>query len=57
LELTTGGKGAIGPNALAEVQALRDLGAHRVVVPAFLFYRDTAAALAAYGEAVIAQAN
>jgi probable F420-dependent oxidoreductase len=56
LELTTGGRGAIGPNALAEVQALRDLGVHRVVVPAFLFFRDTAAALAAYGEAVIAHA-
>ena len=57
LEMTTGGRGAVGPNALAEVQALADLGAHRVVVPAFLFFRDTANALAAYGEAVIAQAG
>lgn len=57
LEMTTGGRGAVGPNALAEVQALADMGAHRVVVPAFLFFRDTANALAAYGEAVIAQAS
>ncbi|MCE9623347.1 MAG: LLM class F420-dependent oxidoreductase [Actinomycetia bacterium] len=57
LEMTTGGRGAVGPNALAEVQALADLGAHRVVVPAFLFFRDTANALAAYGEAVIAQSS
>lgn len=57
LEMTTGGRGAVGPNALAEVQALADMGAHRVVVPAFLFFRDTANALAAYGEAVIAQSN
>ncbi len=57
LEMTTGGRGAVGPNALAEVQALADVGAHRVVVPAFLFFRDTANALAAYGEAVIAQSS
>ena len=57
IEMTTGGKGAIGPNALSEVAALAKLGVDRVVVPSFLFYRDTAAALAAYGEAVIAQAS
>ena len=57
LEMTTGGRGAIGPNALAEVQTLAAMGVHRVVVPAFLFYRDTVSALAAYGEAVIAQTN
>lgn len=33
------------------------MGAHRVVVPAFLFFRDTASALAAYGETVIAQSS
>ncbi len=57
LEMTTGGRGALGPNALGEVQTLAGMGVHRVVVPAFLFYRDTASALAAYGAAVIAQAS
>lgn len=57
LEMTTAGKGAVGSNALAEVQTLADMGVHRVVVPAFMFYRDTANALAAYGDAVIAQAS
>ena len=57
IEMTTGGRGAVGANALAEVQALADIGVHRVVVPSFLFYRDTVNALAAYGEAVIAQAG
>ena len=55
LEMTTGGQGAIGSNALAEVKTLAEMGVHRVIVPAFLFYRDTVSALAAYGEAVIAQ--
>lgn len=57
LEMTTGGRGASGPNALAEVQALADIGVDRVVVPAFWFYRDTASALASYGGSVIAQAS
>jgi len=39
------------------VQALADMGVHRVVVPSFLFYRDTVNSLAAYGEAVISQAS
>lgn len=55
LEMTTGGRGALGPNALAEVQALADMGVHRVVVPAFLFYRDTAESIAAYGDAVVSK--
>ena len=57
LEMTTDGRGALGPNARAEVHAFADIGVHRVVVPAFLFYRDTTSALAGYGEAAITQAS
>lgn len=57
IELTTGGGGAIGSGALAEVEALRALGVDRVIVPAPLFYRDPVEGLAAYGEDVIDQAN
>ena len=56
IELTTGGNGAVGPKALDEVKALSDMGVHRVIVPAFLFYKDTADGLARYGEEVIAKA-
>ncbi len=57
IELTTGGNGAIGPNAINEVHALADLGVARVILPAFLFYRDTADALARYGDEVISKVN
>lgn len=56
LEITSGGRGAIGPGALDEVLALKELGVDRVIVPAFVFYADTAASLAAYGNDVIAKA-
>jgi len=54
IELTTGGNGAVGSRALDEVAALAELGVTRVIVPAFLFWENTAEALARYGEAVIA---
>ena len=54
LQLTTGGDGAVGEGALDEVAALADLGVDRVVVPAFVFWRDPEA-LARYGEEVIAR--
>ncbi len=54
LELTTGGDGAVGERALDEVGALAELGVDRVVVPAFVFWRDPEA-LARYGEQVIAR--
>lgn len=57
IELTSGGNGAIGDGALAEVEALADLGVSRVILPAFLFWNDTEDALARYGEDVIAQAG
>lgn len=57
LELTSGGNGAVGPGALAEVEALAALGVDRVVVPSFLFFSDPEVSIARYGEEVIAQAG
>ena len=57
LEVSFGGNGAFGPNALDEVKALADLGVDRVIVPAFLFWRDPADDLARYGDDVIARAT
>ncbi len=54
IELTTGGNGAIGSGALAEVEALAELGVDRVVVPSFVFWGNPAEDLAHYGEEVIA---
>jgi 2-methylisocitrate lyase-like PEP mutase family enzyme len=47
----------VGGRALDEVKALADIGVSRVILPAFLFYRDTAAALARYGEDVISKTS
>lgn len=55
IELTSGGNGALGPNALDEVKALADLGVDRVIVPAFAFWGNPADDLARYGEDVIAR--
>lgn len=55
IEITCGGNGAFGPNGLDEAAALADLGVHRIAVPSFLFYKDTADSLAAYGAEIIAQ--
>jgi probable F420-dependent oxidoreductase len=57
LEMSTGGNGAVGGRALDEVKALADLGTHRVIVPAFLFYGDPADGLARYGDDVISKVN
>jgi probable F420-dependent oxidoreductase len=56
IEMTTGGNGAVGEGALAEVRALAAIGTTRVILPAFLFYRDTVSALARYGDEVISKA-
>ena len=53
IEMTTGGNGAIGSNALDEVKALADLGVARVMLPAFLFYSNGDDALARYYDEVI----
>ena len=55
IELTCGGNGVFGPGALEEAAALADLGIDRIVVPAFLFFKDTADALSRYGDEVIAR--
>jgi probable F420-dependent oxidoreductase len=57
IEMTTGGKGALGSGALDEVKALADLGTARVIVPAFLFWNDPAGSLGRYGEEVISKAG
>lgn len=57
IELTSGGDGAIGHKALDDVAALAAMGVDRVVVPSYLFWNDTAASLARYGEEVIAAAG
>jgi probable F420-dependent oxidoreductase len=57
IEMTTGGNGAIGSGELDEVRALADIGTARVIVPSFLFWNDSADALARYGDEVIAKAS
>jgi probable F420-dependent oxidoreductase len=54
IEMTTGGNGAVGSGALAEVEALAAIGTDRVIVPSFLFWQDPEASLGRYGEDVIA---
>jgi probable F420-dependent oxidoreductase len=56
IELSTGGRGALGDRALDEVGALAELGVDRVIVPAFAFWDDPATELARYGDEVIARA-
>jgi probable F420-dependent oxidoreductase len=55
IELSAGGNGAFGDNALDEVKALADLGVDRVIVPSFLFWGNPSDDLARYGEEVIAR--
>lgn len=57
LELTSGGNGAFGAGALAEVAALAELGVDRVAVPSFAFFHDPEESIARYGEEVIARAR
>ncbi|MBI4933017.1 MAG: LLM class F420-dependent oxidoreductase [Actinobacteria bacterium] len=57
IEMTTGGNGAVGERALDEVKALADIGTSRVILPAFLFYRDPAGSLARYGDEVISKVD
>ena len=57
IEMTTGVRGAVGARALDEVKALADIGTHRVILPAFLFYADPVGTLARYGDEVISQVS
>jgi alkanesulfonate monooxygenase SsuD/methylene tetrahydromethanopterin reductase-like flavin-dependent oxidoreductase (luciferase family) len=50
IELTTGGNGAMGPGALAEVEALATLGVDPIIVPSFLFRARSTQDLARYGD-------
>ena len=56
LVLTSGGNGAVGSRALDEVKALAEMGVDRVVLPSFLFWKDTDAALERYEAEVISKA-
>jgi probable F420-dependent oxidoreductase len=55
IEMSTGGQGAIGPNALDEVKALADIGTDRVLVPSFVFFGDPDG-VSRYGDEVISPA-
>jgi probable F420-dependent oxidoreductase len=55
IEITCGGNGVFGPGALDEAVALAQLGVDRIVVPSFLFWKDTADSLARFGEDVISR--
>ncbi len=57
LSFTTSGRLAYGERALDEVAALERLGVSRVILPAFLFFKDTEAALSTYGSEVIAHCS
>lgn len=54
IEITAGDAEVMGHDPLGTVEELRAKGVDRVVVPSFLYLRDTADALAAFGEKVIA---
>jgi probable F420-dependent oxidoreductase len=56
IEVTSGGRGALGGKALDEVKALADLGVARVIVPPLAFDPDGQRdAFARYGDEVIAR--
>jgi probable F420-dependent oxidoreductase len=52
IELTAGAA-AFGSDAASAVEAMAAIGVERVVLPAFLFWKDPADALARYGDEVI----
>lgn len=56
IEISAGGRGALGSRALDEVKALADLGVSRVIVPPLAFDPEgQRRAFAQYGEDVIAR--
>ena len=54
IEITWAGDLATGEDPVQAAEGLRALGVGRVVVPSFLFLRDTADALAKFADAVVA---
>ena len=57
IEITYGDASIFGDDPLGAVQELADKGVDRVIIPSYMFLSDTTAALAAFGESVIAPAN
>jgi probable F420-dependent oxidoreductase len=57
IQMTTGGNGVIGPRALDEAAELAAMGVTRVILPSFLFFKDTVDSLARFGEEVITKVN
>jgi alkanesulfonate monooxygenase SsuD/methylene tetrahydromethanopterin reductase-like flavin-dependent oxidoreductase (luciferase family) len=55
LEISAGAISLGGADALDDLQALADIGVDRVMLPAFMFYRDTETALARYADEVISR--
>lgn len=53
IEMTTGAPGILNADNLDSVKALADIGTDRLVVPAFMFYKNTAESLARFGEEVV----
>ena len=57
IELSGQHMGIFGEDPAAAVEELASWGASRMIVPSFLFFRDTADALAAWGDNIIANAS
>ena len=57
IEITAGGNGVIGANALDEAKALADIGVSRAILPAFLFFANPHDDLARYADGVINKVN
>ena len=57
IELTGQHMGVFGDDPGAAVEELASWGSSRMIVPSFLFFNDTAASLAAWGDKVIAKTS
>jgi len=55
IEITFGAAGVLGDDPIAAVEEMAAAGVDRLIVPSFLYLEDTAAALAAFGDTVIAK--
>ncbi|MGI9603873.1 MAG: LLM class F420-dependent oxidoreductase [Acidimicrobiales bacterium] len=54
IEITTGGEKLLGDDPVGGAEELRSAGVDRAIVPSLLFMKDAAAALAEFGERVVA---
>jgi probable F420-dependent oxidoreductase len=57
IEITYGDAAIFGDDPVGAVQELAAKGVNRVIIPSYMFLSDTTAALAAFGERVIAPSN